>query len=269
MVLQIRDLHVNYGGASVLRGIDLDIGKGEVVALLGRNGMGKTTLVRAIARLEPPEVTAGSISLLGRSTARMASYDVCREGLGLVPQGRRVFGSMTVQENLTVAAAKAGHGKDRDTWTIPRVYEMFPRLEERAKQRAATLSGGEQQMLAIGRALMTNPALLVMDEPSEGLAQIVLDDIRDRIADLRGSGLSVLVVEQNIDFALTMAHRVLILGENGGIVEDRPTSDMTADPSILNRHLGLSGAGASANNGGGTDAANSSESDRPGAAFLG
>lgn len=244
MVLQIRDLHVNYGGASILRGVDLAIEKGEVVALLGRNGMGKTTLVRAIARLEPPEVTAGSIALLGRSTARMASYDVCREGLGLVPQGRRVFGSMTVQENLTVAAAKAGQGKNRETWTIPRVYEIFPRLAERAKQRAATLSGGEQQMLAIGRALMTNPALLVMDEPSEGLAQIVLDDIRDRIAELRGSGLSVLVVEQNIDFALTMADRVLILGENGGIVEDRPTSDLTADPSILNSHLGLSGTGA-------------------------
>jgi branched-chain amino acid transport system ATP-binding protein len=244
MVLRIHDLHVNYGGASVLRGIDVTIGKGEAVALLGRNGMGKTTLVRAIARLEPPEVTAGSIELLGRPTARMANYEVCREGLGLVPQGRRVFGSMTVQENLVVAAAKAGLGKEREPWTIPRVYDMFPRLAERAKQRAATLSGGEQQMLAIGRALMTNPALLVMDEPSEGLAQIVLDDIRDRIADLRGSGLSVLVVEQNIDFALTLADRVLILGENGRIVEDRRATEMTADPDILQRHLGLSGVGA-------------------------
>lgn len=245
MVLQIRDLHVNYGGASVLRGVDLGIDKGEAVALLGRNGMGKTTLVRAIARLEPPEVTGGTISLLGRSTAKMPSYEVAREGLGLVPQGRRVFGSMTVQENLAVAAAKAGQGKGRQTWTIQRVYEMFPRLDERSKQRAATLSGGEQQMLAIGRALMTNPALLVMDEPSEGLAQIVLDDIRDRLAELRGSGLSVLVVEQNIDFALTLADRVLILGENGRIVEDRPTADVTADPGILHRHLGLAGAGAS------------------------
>jgi branched-chain amino acid transport system ATP-binding protein len=244
MVLRIHDLQVNYGGASVLRGIDVTIGKGEAVALLGRNGMGKTTLVRAIARLEPPEVTAGSIELLGRPTARMANYEVCREGLGLVPQGRRVFGSMTVQENLVVAAAKAGLGKGREPWTIPRVYDMFPRLAERAKQRAATLSGGEQQMLAIGRALMTNPALLVMDEPSEGLAQIVLNDIRDRIADLRGSGLSVLVVEQNIDFALTLADRVLILGENGRIVEDRRATEMTADPDILQRHLGLSGAGA-------------------------
>jgi branched-chain amino acid transport system ATP-binding protein len=244
MVLQIRDLHVNYGGASILRGIDLAVDQGEAVALLGRNGMGKTTLVRAIARLEPPEVTGGSIALLGRPTAKMANYDVCRAGLGLVPQGRRVFGSMTVQENLAVAAVKAGQGHDRDVWTILRVYEMFPRLAERAKQRAATLSGGEQQMLAIGRALMTNPALLVMDEPSEGLAQIVLDDIRDRLAELRGSGLSVLVVEQNIDFALTLADRVLILGENGRIVEDRPTSDMVADPSVLSRHLGLAGAGA-------------------------
>jgi branched-chain amino acid transport system ATP-binding protein len=244
MVLQIRDLHVNYSGASILRGVDLGIDKGEAVALLGRNGMGKTTLVRAIARLEPPEVTGGSISLLGSPTAKMASYQVCREGLGLVPQGRRVFGSMTVQENLTVAAARAGQGKGREIWTIPRVYEMFPRLSERSKQRAATLSGGEQQMLAIGRALMTNPALLVMDEPSEGLAQIVLDDIRDRIAELRGSGLSVLVVEQNIDFAMTLADRVLILGENGRIVEDRTTSEMTADPSVLHRHLGLAGAGA-------------------------
>jgi len=244
MVLQIRDLHVNYGSASILRGIDLTVDHGEAVALLGRNGMGKTTLVRAIARHEPPGITAGSITLLGRQTAKMADYDVCRAGLGLVPQGRRVFGSMTVQENLAVAAATSGKGPDGEAWTIPRVYEMFPRLAERARQRATTLSGGEQQMLAIGRALMTNPALLVMDEPSEGLAQIVLDDIRDRLAELRGSGLSVLVVEQNIDFALTLADRVLILGENGRIVENRSASDIATDPSVLSRHLGLSGRDA-------------------------
>lgn len=241
--LEVKGLDVYYGHSHALQGVDITL-PGGVFSVVGRNGMGKTTLVRAIARLEPPEVTAGSIELLGRPTARMANYEVCREGLGLVPQGRRVFGSMTVQENLVVAAAKAGLGKEREPWTIPRVYDMFPRLAERAKQRAATLSGGEQQMLAIGRALMTNPALLVMDEPSEGLAQIVLDDIRDRIADLRGSGLSVLVVEQNIDFALTLADRVLILGENGRIVEDRRATEMTADPDILQRHLGLSGAGA-------------------------
>lgn len=243
MVLKIRDLHVNYGGASVLRGVDLTVEQGEGVALLGRNGMGKTTLVRAIARLEPPEVKSGLIQLLGQSTARMASYEVSQAGLGLVPQGRRVFGTMTVQENLAVAANEKRSGTGQEPWTIQRVYEMFPRLLERSKQRAATLSGGEQQMLAIGRALMTNPSLLVMDEPSEGLAQIILDDIRDKIADLRGSGLSVLVVEQNIDFALALADRVLILGENGQIVEDRPTSELLENPEVLYLQLGLAGTG--------------------------
>ena len=239
-MLEIIDLHVSYASASVLQGVDLTVEEGEAVALLGRNGMGKTTLVRALARLTPPEVTSGRIEFLGQDIAGMATYEVSRAGLGLVPQGRRVFGSMTVHENLEVVTRSNGNGGEQ--WTTERVYQFFPRLAERSKQRAATLSGGEQQMLAIGRALMTNPTLLVMDEPSEGLAQVVLDDIRDRLVGLRGSGMAVLVVEQNVDFALELAERVAILGEAGRIVWEGSSTDLSAQPEIMHRHLGLSGA---------------------------
>ncbi|MFS8496470.1 MAG: ABC transporter ATP-binding protein [Actinomycetes bacterium] len=240
-MLKISDLHVGYASASVLRGVNLAVERGDAVALLGRNGMGKTTLVRALARLTPPDVTGGRIEFMGYDTADMASYEVSRVGLGLVPQGRRVFGSMTVHENLEVVRRDGTENATGERWTVERVYEFFPRLAERARQRASTLSGGEQQMLAIGRALMTNPSLLVMDEPSEGLAQVVLDDIRTRLVELRGSGLAVLVAEQNVEFALELSDRVAILGETGTIVWEGTSEELSAKPEIMNRHLGVSG----------------------------
>lgn len=240
-MLRIDNLHVNYGTAAVLQGVNLEISEGETVALLGRNGMGKTTLVRSIAGLTPPQVTEGSISFQGSELVGLKNYQISRSGVGLVPQGRHVFGSLTVEENLSVVtrSKKNGAVAHSEPWTVRRVYDFFPRLEERSRQFASTLSGGEQQMLAIGRALMTNPRLLLMDEPSEGLAQAVLDVIRDRLFDLRESGLSVLVAEQNVDLAISLATRILILGESGTIEWEGTPHEVEGDPSILRSHLGL------------------------------
>lgn len=241
MMLKLMDVHVNYETASVLQGVNLEIAEKETVALLGRNGMGKTTLVRAIAGLTPPQVTAGQITFLGTDLAGMKNYEISRAGVGLVPQGRRVFGSLSVEENLTVVGrrTKTNAANSTDKWTVERVYEFFPRLQERSRQYARSLSGGEQQMLAIGRALMTNPRLLLMDEPSEGLAQSVLNVIRDRLFALRESGLSVLVAEQNVDLALSLATRVVILGESGTIEWEGAPQELHENPVLLRKYLGL------------------------------
>lgn len=238
-MLSISNLHVKYGTASALQGVNLEVNEGETVALLGRNGMGKTTLVRSISGLTPPQITSGTISFRGQDTAGMKHYEISRAGIGLVPQGRHVFESLSVEENLSVVARRNQKNGSADTWTTTRVYDFFPRLKERSRQLAGSLSGGEQQMLAIGRALMTNPRLLVMDEPSEGLAQTVLDIIRDRLEELCQSGLSVLVAEQNVDLALGLATRVLILGESGTIEWQGSPHQLETDPSILRTHLGL------------------------------
>jgi branched-chain amino acid transport system ATP-binding protein len=235
-MLQVRDVHAGYATAAVLQGVDLDVAEGEVVALLGRNGMGKSTLVRSICGMTPPVVTRGSIVVDGQDVVGQPSHVIARRGIGLVPQGRRVFGSLTVEENLEVVArGAAGPG----SWTVAAVYELFPRLQERRRQWSNTLSGGEQQMLAIGRALMTNPRLLIMDEPSEGLAPTVLDLIRDRLRHLRGTGQSVLVAEQNVDLALELADTVAILGEDGRMVWTGPVDDLRADAGPITTHLGL------------------------------
>ena len=235
-MLSIRGLHVGYGTAKVLEGVDLDIAPGESVALMGRNGMGKTTLIRALTGLRPPTITSGSATLDGRDLVGLAAHRITRAGVGLVPQGRHVFGSLSVHENLAIVPRGAGGG---EPWTVERVYEFFPRLRERAKSFARTLSGGEQQMLAIGRALMTGPRLLVMDEPSEGLAPAVLRVIEDRIQSLRASGLAVLVAEQNVDFALALSDRVVILGEHGRIVWEGAPASLVADAAPIHQHLGL------------------------------
>jgi branched-chain amino acid transport system ATP-binding protein len=206
------------------------------VALMGRNGMGKTTFVRAICGLKPPTILEGEVFLGEIDLRSIPSHRIAHAGIGLVPQGRNVFGSLTVEENLSIVP----RSPDRDDpWTIQRVYAFFPRLAERAKAGARTLSGGEQQMLAIGRALMTNPRLLVMDEPSEGLAPAVLRVIEDRLQELRQTGLSVLVAEQNVDLALALSDRVMILGEDGQMAWSGDSASLVRDPVPIHKHLGL------------------------------
>jgi len=235
VVLTVRDLHAGYRTARVLNGVDLEVADGESVALMGRNGMGKTTLLRAISRLSPPVVFSGSVVLDGVELLQTPPHRVAEAGSSLVPQGRQVFGSLTVRENLSIVPRP----RDREAWTVERVFDLFPRLEERERAVARTLSGGEQQMLAIGRALMSGPKLLLMDEPSEGLAPAVLRVIGERLQELRATGLSVLVAEQNVDFAMSLSDRVLILGENGSIVWTGSRADLIADPAPIHRHLGL------------------------------
>lgn len=233
-MLELRGVHAAYATATVLRGVDLSIDEGEAVALLGRNGMGKTTLIRCICGLKPPGVTTGSVRLAGEDLMGLQSYDVASRGVGLVPQGRRVFGSLTVDENLRIVARPKQDGWDRD-----RVYDLFPRLAERRGQMSSTLSGGEQQMLAIGRSLMTNPRLLLMDEPSEGLAPSVREVILDRLLRLKGTRQAVLLAEQNVDLALDVADRVSILGEAGTIAWTGRPDDLRQEPGILRELIGV------------------------------
>jgi branched-chain amino acid transport system ATP-binding protein len=235
-VLEVIDLKASYATAQVLDGVSLTVGEGESVALLGRNGMGKSTLVRALCGLTPPAVLGGSVRLRGVDLVGMAPQKIGRLGVGLVPQGRRIFGSLTVEENLSVVARR---GAPADGWTAARIYDFFPRLKERTKSQARTLSGGEQQMLAISRALMTNPTLLIMDEPSEGLAPAVLDVIEDRLQELRQTGVSVFVAEQNVDLALSLSDRVYILGEHGTVGWTGTSADLAADPAPIHKYLGL------------------------------
>lgn len=237
-LLEISGLDVGYATSHVLGGVALTIGVGESLGILSRNGMGKTTLVRALMGLTPPTVTAGSIVFDGTGLLGMQSHRIAALGLGLVPQGRQVWGSLTVRETLHIIPARRVEAGE-EPWTIDRVFDFFPRLAEREKAFARTLSGGEQQMLAIGRALMTNPRLLVMDEPSEGLAPAVLRVIRDRLQELRALGLSVLVAEQNVDLALSLSDRVAILGEHGTIVWEGPSRSLVADAGPIHTHLGL------------------------------
>lgn len=238
MTLEVSGLQVGYATAQVLDGVDLRVGDGESVALLGRNGMGKTTLVRAICGLRPPTVTQGSVVLDGVDITRKSSFQISRAGIAIVPQGRRVFGSLTTLENLTVVP-RSRADKVSEPWTVERVFEFFPRLAEREKSFARSLSGGEQQMLAIGRALMTNPDLLIMDEPSEGLAPAVLDVIQDRLAELRSSGLSILLAEQNVDLALDIAEHVIIIDDTGRSAWSGTVAELRADSWPLEKYLGI------------------------------
>jgi len=238
VLLEVEGLDVGYATSHVLTDVSLTVGVGESLGILGRNGMGKTTLVRAIMGLKPPTVTAGSVRFAGAPVLGLAAHRVAALGVGLVPQGRQVWGSLTVRENLRIVPARSPDPGE-EPWTIERVFEFFPRLAERERSFARTLSGGEQQMLAIGRALMTNPRLLVMDEPSEGLAPAVLRVIRDRLQELRALGLAVLVAEQNVDLALALSDRIAILGEHGSIVWTGAARALVADPGPIHTHLGL------------------------------
>lgn len=236
-MLKIEQLHAGYGTALILEGLDLELEQGEVLSVLGRNGMGKTTMVRSVAGMRPPIITAGTIHLDEIEVTTLESYEIARLGVGIVPQGRHVFGSLTVLENLNVIARPSANGSGN--WTTDRVFDFFPRLGERSISLASNLSGGEQQMLAIGRALMTNPRLLLMDEPSEGLAPIVIGNIRDRLESLKGPDLSILLVEQNLGLALALADRIAIMGPHGQIVWTGTPAQLEADATTKKTHLGV------------------------------
>ena len=229
-MLDVSGVHTFYGESHVLHGISLSVADGEVLTILGRNGMGKTTLIRTIIGFTPPR--QGTVRLKGEDVAGWPPYRLVERGMALVPQGRRVFPSLSVRENLEVA--RGGDGR----WTIERVYELFPRLRERAQNRANKLSGGEQQMLAIGRALMSNPALLLMDEPTEGLAPLLVREVGRVIGELKRDGLSILLVEQNLPMALAVADRVHILSR-GQIVYTGAPDALAADEDVKSRFLGV------------------------------
>ncbi len=233
-MLDVQAIHTYYGESHVLHGVSLRVSEGEAVAILGRNGAGKTTLIRSVVGFTPPR--DGTISLDGRSIHRLPAHRVARLGIGLVPQGRRIFAPLTVAENLALGARR-GTGGPR--WTRERVWEVFPRLGERAAQGGGTLSGGEQQMLAIGRALMTNPRLLLLDEPSEGLAPIVVREIGRVLVHLKREGLSILLVEQNVPLALRIADRVYVMSK-GQIVYDGSPDELDAAEDVKRRYLGIS-----------------------------
>ncbi|MGH7367457.1 MAG: ABC transporter ATP-binding protein [Candidatus Rokuibacteriota bacterium] len=230
MALEVEGIHTYYGESHVLQGVSLRVDPGEVLAILGRNGMGKTTLIRSIVGFTPPR--RGRIRYKDTEITRLPAFRMVELGMALVPQGRRVFPSLSVRENLEVA--RRGHGR----WSLEQVYALFPRLRERAGNRANKLSGGEQQMLAIGRALMSNPDLLLMDEPTEGLAPLLVREVGRVIAELKRSGLSILLVEQNLALALSAADRVHVLGR-GQIVHTGTPAELMGNDDVKTRYLGV------------------------------
>jgi branched-chain amino acid transport system ATP-binding protein len=220
-ILEVQDIHTYYGDAYVLQGLSLQLEQGQILGLLGRNGVGKTTLVNSIVGFNPPR--RGKIVFKGDDITQKSSFETVRSGMGLVPQGRRVFPTLGVEENLLVAE---------------RIYKLFPRLHERRHQRAKTLSGGEQQMLAIGRALMTNPDCLIMDEPSEGLAPIIIQGLWEAIGKLKEEGLSILLVEQSAHLALKLVDYVHVMSKGQVVYSGKPAA-LKANDQIKSSYLGI------------------------------
>jgi branched-chain amino acid transport system ATP-binding protein len=233
-LLEIRGLNAFYGSAQALEDVAFSMGR-ESTAIVGRNGMGKTTLCNAIMGISPPR-TSGSIQFEGRELVGVQSHKIARWGLGYVPQGRRLFPSLTVDEHLRIASRASSNG--RSEWTRERVYEVFPRLAERKRNGGAQLSGGEQQMLAIGRALVTNPTLIVMDEPSEGLAPAVIEGLIETFRLLEEEGLAILLIEQNLGVATALAERQLIM-IGGRIAAETTATKLSGDPDLQRRYLGV------------------------------
>ena len=227
-------LHTYYGPSHILHGVDFEVGHGETVALMGRNGMGKTTLLRSLMGLTPPK--RGRVMIDGRDMTGASAHAVARAGLALVPEGRGIFASLTVREHLVMAARPGRDG--RSDWTLARVLETFPRLAERLDHGGARLSGGEQQMLTIGRALMTNPELLILDEATEGLAPLIAREIWSMLRRLRASGMAAVIVDKNHAAATGIADRAVILVK-GRAVFSGTAAALRAEPDILQRHLGV------------------------------
>jgi len=232
-VLDVEAIHTYYGDSHVLHGVSLRVGAGEAVALLGRNGAGKTTLIRSIMGFTPSR--DGRIALEGEPIHAWPAHRIARRGLALVPQGRRIFAPLTVRENLLLGARPSGRADD---WTIERVFDLFPRLRERASQAGGTLSGGEQQMLAVGRALLTNGRVLLLDEPSEGLAPLIVREIGRILVRLKTERLSILLIEQNYHLALAIADRVYVMSK-GQIVWEGTPAALEASEDVKRHYLGV------------------------------
>src|SRR4051812_5954916 len=232
-LLEVRDLRAYYGTALAVEDVSFSVGA-ESVSIIGRNGMGKTSLCKAIAGIGPPTVV-GSVRFAGRELAGRAAYKACHAGIGYVPQGRRLFGSLSVDEHLRMIGPRLVR---RGQWSIADVYELFPRLGERRKGSGTQLSGGEQQMLAIGRTLLTNPRMLLMDEPSEGLAPKIVEELIATCRTLVGQGIGLLLVEQNLGMATALADRILVM-VSGRIALETTAAELEADPEAQRRYLGV------------------------------
>ncbi len=233
LVLEVDKIHTYYGKSHILDGVSFNVGEGELIALLGRNGAGKTTTMRSVMGLTPPR--QGSIKLFGRDMTGCQPHQMAAAGVGYVPEGRKIFGHLSVHENLLVAR------ETRGPWNIDKVYELFPRLHERRTSKGGRLSGGEQEMLAIARALLLNPKLLILDEPSQGLAPIIVQEVMRTIARMKTEGIAVLLVEQNAYLALQLANRAYVLGE-GEVVFEGTGEALLADTERMEQLAGVSHA---------------------------
>jgi len=231
-MLKIMDIHTYYGDSYVLQGVSLEVAKETVVALLGRNGVGKTTLIRSIVGFTPPR--RGQILFNDKDITHITAYKIVRMQMGLVPQGRRIFPSLTVKENLAIASRGAGS----QVWNFEKVFSLFPRLKERGHHRGNELSGGEQQMLAIARALISNPVFLLMDEPTEGLAPVLVREVGDAIRRLKEEGLSIFLVEQNLSFAMKFADYTHVMSK-GKIVYSSTPKELWENREIKEHYLGV------------------------------
>ena len=231
-VLRTHGIHAYYGKSHILHGVSLEVNEGEIVAMLGRNGAGKTTTIRSVIGLTPPR--QGETEIFGKKTTRWPAHRIAELGVGYVPEGRKIFGGLTVLENLKVPQARPG------PWNIDRVFKLFPRLEERKSQLGRQLSGGEQEMLAIARPLLLNPGLMLLDEPSQGLAPLIVKEVMLVVRRMRDEGLSVLLVEQNVPLSLSIANRAYVL-DDGKIVYSGGAADLAKDTELVNK---LAGAGS-------------------------
>lgn len=231
-MLKVDDIHTYYGESHILQGVSLRVEPREVVCILGRNGAGKTTTIRSIMGFTPPRT--GAITFHGNDISRLSSDRIARSGIGLVPQGRRIFPDLTVRENLMLAARK----RNGSTWDLDALYRHLPRLREREHHRGDQLSGGEQQMVAIGRALMSNPDLILMDEPTEGLAPLIVREIGRLLLDLKGKGQAILLVEQSLPLALELADRIYVMSKGRIVFEGTPET-LFENEAVKKQYLGL------------------------------